>query len=158
MTTDHDKLKQLDHSYLWHPFTQMQEWMGEEPCIISRARRQFLDRCSRPKVFGRGVFALVQRSRPSQKRARRRAPRAARADCPFDVSRLEPCAGNSARGKIDRHRAEGFAAGVLLRQRRHRRRDRAEDGGAILATQRGKTAHARSLRWRNLITATRWAR
>ena len=37
MTPDHDKLKQLDHSYLWHPFTQMQEWLGEEPCIISRA-------------------------------------------------------------------------------------------------------------------------
>ena len=31
-----------------------------------------------------------------------------------------------------------FAASVLLRQRRHRRRDRAEDGGAILATQREK--------------------
>ena len=31
MTADHDELKQLDHSYLWHPFTQMQEWMGEEP-------------------------------------------------------------------------------------------------------------------------------
>ena len=42
MTTDHDKLKQLDHSYLWHPFTQMQEWMGEEPCIISRADGNFL--------------------------------------------------------------------------------------------------------------------
>src|SRR5512145_1820715 len=36
MTTFHEKLKQLDHSYLWHPFTQMQEWMAEEPCIISR--------------------------------------------------------------------------------------------------------------------------
>ena len=42
MTTDYDKLKQLDHSYLWHPFTQMQEWMGEEPCIISRADGNFL--------------------------------------------------------------------------------------------------------------------
>jgi adenosylmethionine---8-amino-7-oxononanoate aminotransferase len=42
MTTDHDKLKQLDHSYLWHPFTQMQEWLGEEPCIISRADGNFL--------------------------------------------------------------------------------------------------------------------
>ena len=42
MTTNYDKLKQLDHSYLWHPFTQMQEWMGEEPCIISRADGNFL--------------------------------------------------------------------------------------------------------------------
>jgi adenosylmethionine---8-amino-7-oxononanoate aminotransferase len=42
MTTYHDKLKQLDHNCLWHPFTQMQEWMGEEPCIISRADGHYL--------------------------------------------------------------------------------------------------------------------
>jgi len=42
MTTYYDKLKQLDHRYLWHPFTQMQEWLGEEPCIISRAEGNFL--------------------------------------------------------------------------------------------------------------------
>src|ERR671918_148613 len=35
MVIDYNTLKQLDHRYLWHPFTQMQEWMGEEPCIIS---------------------------------------------------------------------------------------------------------------------------
>jgi adenosylmethionine---8-amino-7-oxononanoate aminotransferase len=42
MATYHDRLKQLDHSYLWHPFTQMQEWFGEEPIIISRADGHFL--------------------------------------------------------------------------------------------------------------------
>ncbi|HEX2933575.1 MAG TPA: adenosylmethionine--8-amino-7-oxononanoate transaminase [Candidatus Binatia bacterium] len=42
MTTYHDKLKQLDHRYLWHPFTQMQEWMGEDPIIISRADGHYL--------------------------------------------------------------------------------------------------------------------
>jgi adenosylmethionine-8-amino-7-oxononanoate aminotransferase len=42
MTTYHDKLKQLDHSYLWHPFTQMQEWMGEDPVIISRGDGHYL--------------------------------------------------------------------------------------------------------------------
>jgi adenosylmethionine-8-amino-7-oxononanoate aminotransferase len=42
MTTDYDQLKQLDHTYLWHPFTQMQEWMGEEPCIISRGDGNYL--------------------------------------------------------------------------------------------------------------------
>jgi adenosylmethionine---8-amino-7-oxononanoate aminotransferase len=42
MTTDHDKLKQLDHAYLWHPFTQMQEWMAEEPCIISCGQGNYL--------------------------------------------------------------------------------------------------------------------
>jgi adenosylmethionine---8-amino-7-oxononanoate aminotransferase len=34
MSSRYEKLKQLDHTYLWHPFTQMQDWMGDEPCII----------------------------------------------------------------------------------------------------------------------------
>jgi adenosylmethionine---8-amino-7-oxononanoate aminotransferase len=42
MTQDYEKLKQLDHSYLWHPFTQMQEWIDEEPCIISRGEGHYL--------------------------------------------------------------------------------------------------------------------
>ncbi|MSP37582.1 MAG: adenosylmethionine--8-amino-7-oxononanoate transaminase [Deltaproteobacteria bacterium] len=42
MATYHDKLKQLDHTYLWHPFTQMQEWLGEDPVIISRADGHYL--------------------------------------------------------------------------------------------------------------------
>ena len=42
MGTYYDKLKQLDHAHLWHPFTQMQEWMAEEPCIISRGDGHFL--------------------------------------------------------------------------------------------------------------------
>jgi adenosylmethionine---8-amino-7-oxononanoate aminotransferase len=39
---DYDALKRLDHRYLWHPFTQMQEWMGEEPCIISHGDGHYL--------------------------------------------------------------------------------------------------------------------
>ena len=27
-------LADKDHRYLWHPFTQMKEWMAEEPVII----------------------------------------------------------------------------------------------------------------------------
>ena len=42
MSLDSDKLKQLDHSYLWHPFTQMQEWVAEEPCIISEGDGHYL--------------------------------------------------------------------------------------------------------------------
>jgi adenosylmethionine-8-amino-7-oxononanoate aminotransferase len=42
MALYHDKLKQLDHEYLWHPFTQMQEWMAEEPCIISQGDGHYL--------------------------------------------------------------------------------------------------------------------
>ena len=42
MTQDYRNLKELDHSYLWHPFTQMQEWLGEEPCIISHGDGHYL--------------------------------------------------------------------------------------------------------------------
>jgi len=42
MATYHDKLTQLDHTYLWHPFTQMQEWMNEDPVIISRGDGHYL--------------------------------------------------------------------------------------------------------------------
>jgi adenosylmethionine-8-amino-7-oxononanoate aminotransferase len=38
----YEELKHLDHTYLWHPFTQMREWMGEEPCIIERGEGHYL--------------------------------------------------------------------------------------------------------------------
>ena len=60
--------------------------------------------------------------------------------------------------KLVEHRAGGFAPGILFRQRRHRGRDRAQDGGAILAAQRRSRAVRRSPRWRSLTTATRSAR
>ncbi len=46
------ELAQADHRYLWHPFTQMREWMREEPVIIESgagailrdtAGREYLD-------------------------------------------------------------------------------------------------------------------
>jgi adenosylmethionine-8-amino-7-oxononanoate aminotransferase len=42
MTFSYEALKHLDHTYLWHPFTQMQEWMSEEPCIIERGEGHYL--------------------------------------------------------------------------------------------------------------------
>jgi adenosylmethionine---8-amino-7-oxononanoate aminotransferase len=39
---NYEDLKRLDHTYLWHPFTQMSEWMGEEPCIISQGDGHYL--------------------------------------------------------------------------------------------------------------------
>ena len=32
------KLAQLDHRYVWHPFTQMQDWVKTEPIVITRGR------------------------------------------------------------------------------------------------------------------------
>ncbi|MCA9472402.1 MAG: adenosylmethionine--8-amino-7-oxononanoate transaminase [Nitrospirales bacterium] len=35
-------LASFDHQYVWHPFTQMQEWMKENPIIIERAEDVYL--------------------------------------------------------------------------------------------------------------------
>src|SRR5712692_3962594 len=42
MIRTYEELKRLDHKYLWHPFSQMQEWMGEDPCIIERGEGHYL--------------------------------------------------------------------------------------------------------------------
>jgi adenosylmethionine-8-amino-7-oxononanoate aminotransferase len=39
---NYQELKRLDHTYLWHPFTQMREWIAEEPCIIVRGDGHYL--------------------------------------------------------------------------------------------------------------------
>jgi len=47
-----NKLAQLDHQYVWHPFTQMRDWLRHEPMVITSGRgavlrdargRKFLD-------------------------------------------------------------------------------------------------------------------
>jgi adenosylmethionine-8-amino-7-oxononanoate aminotransferase len=36
------RLARWDHTYLWHPFTQMQEWEQEQPVIISRGKGAYV--------------------------------------------------------------------------------------------------------------------
>jgi len=33
---------ELDHKHLWHPFTQMEEWLSEEPLVIERGEGSYL--------------------------------------------------------------------------------------------------------------------
>ena len=44
MTADDTKTlwKEWDHAYLWHPFTQMREWLAEEPLFIEHAEGNYL--------------------------------------------------------------------------------------------------------------------
>ncbi len=42
MTPSYADLKTWDHTYLWHPFTQMQEWLAEDPIIITRGEGNYL--------------------------------------------------------------------------------------------------------------------
>ncbi len=32
----HERIRQLDHAYVWHPFTPMQAWFEEDPVVIVR--------------------------------------------------------------------------------------------------------------------------
>ncbi|HLH77778.1 MAG TPA: aminotransferase class III-fold pyridoxal phosphate-dependent enzyme, partial [Candidatus Binataceae bacterium] len=41
-TADTNRLAAADQRYLWHPFTQMQSWMAQEPLIIERAEGNYL--------------------------------------------------------------------------------------------------------------------
>jgi adenosylmethionine-8-amino-7-oxononanoate transaminase len=42
MAANYEELKNLDHAYLWHPFTQMRDWTAEDPCIIERGQGHYL--------------------------------------------------------------------------------------------------------------------
>src|SRR5512147_2709736 len=33
----HERLWRSDHAHLWHPFTQMQDWLAEEPLVVDAA-------------------------------------------------------------------------------------------------------------------------
>lgn len=41
-------LAKLDHRYVWHPFTQMRDWLAREPIVIARGRGAVLE-----DVYGR---------------------------------------------------------------------------------------------------------
>lgn len=38
----HRRLWEADHRHLWHPFTQMQDWLGEEPLIVDSGDGAYL--------------------------------------------------------------------------------------------------------------------
>ena len=38
----HRRLAELDRRHLWHPFTQMEGWLGEEPLIVERGEGAYL--------------------------------------------------------------------------------------------------------------------
>jgi len=40
--TNRDHWKEWDHAYVWHPFTQMRDWLAQEPLVIERAEGNYL--------------------------------------------------------------------------------------------------------------------
>ena len=42
MTASHEDLRAWDRAHVWHPFTQMLDWMGDDPLIISGGEGNYL--------------------------------------------------------------------------------------------------------------------
>jgi adenosylmethionine-8-amino-7-oxononanoate aminotransferase len=42
MNSTAKRWREWDHAYLWHPFTQMREWLAEEPLVIKRSEGNYL--------------------------------------------------------------------------------------------------------------------
>ena len=55
--SDRNSWKQWDHAYLWHPFTQMREWLAEDPLVIERAEGNYLFDSEGKRYFD-GVSSL----------------------------------------------------------------------------------------------------
>ena len=57
ITEENRRLEELDRKYIWHPFTQMKDWLDEKPIIISEGKDCFIK-----DIYGRwyldGVSSL----------------------------------------------------------------------------------------------------
>ena len=42
MTASYEDLRAWDRAHVWHPFTQMLDWMSDDPLIISRGEGNYL--------------------------------------------------------------------------------------------------------------------
>src|SRR3954449_783550 len=158
---DTEQLAALDREVLWHPFTQMQGWQEEPPILIYGAQgttlvdtegRRYIDGVSSLwcNVHGHGhphIDAAVREqldrvahttmlglSHPPAVELARKLLDVA----PDGLSRVFSSDNGS---HPPAHRPGRAVAGLLLRQRLDRRRDRAEDGVPVLAAPRRPRAH-----------------
>ena len=155
-----EELAAADRELLWHPFTQ-QAGGSRRAAGRHRARRgQHALSTPTATRYIDGVSSLwcnVHGHRaPGDRRGR---PRAARPRRALDDARPDAPAGDRARASgCVAHRAAGLDARLLLRQRLHRRRGRAEDGLPVLAAARRARSGPASSACATPTTATPSAR
>ena len=75
-------LAQLDHQFVWHPFTQMRDWLQARADRHRRGQRRGAARRSRPRISRRQFLHLDQSARPQSSEDQRRHPAAARKNRP----------------------------------------------------------------------------
>ena len=133
----------LDHSHLWHPFTQQQGWCDEEPLVIERAEgTDLIDADGRRYIDGvSSLWCNVHGHRhPGHRQG---DPRPARPRRPLDDAGPHPRPRRRAGRAAGRDRAAGPQPRLLLGLRVDGDRDRAQDGVPVLAAagRRGHEAH-----------------
>ena len=62
-----DPLEKLDKKYIWHPFTQMQDWEKEPQIIIESGKGSTLTDVQGKTLSRRRVLALGHGPRPPEK-------------------------------------------------------------------------------------------
>jgi adenosylmethionine-8-amino-7-oxononanoate aminotransferase len=123
------ELAAWDHRYVWHPFTQMRDWLCEEPLIIESGEGNYLIDSQRRRYLD-GVASLWCNVHGHRKRELDEALRA----------QSERIAHSTMLGLAN------IPATVLAKRLieigRHSRRDRPQAGTAVLATARRDAADA----------------
>jgi adenosylmethionine-8-amino-7-oxononanoate aminotransferase len=109
-TVDRLKLETWDKEYIWHPFTQMQEYIGEDSPIIAKGDGVYLYDVDGTRYLD-GVSSLWVTVHGHRHPVLNQA--------------------------IKDHHASRALQGVLLGQRLHRSRGRREDGLSLLAIAGG---------------------
>ena len=149
-------LAAADHAYLWHPFTQMRDWVDEEPLIVERGEGSDLIDAEGRRYLD-GVSSLWCNVHGHRTAAHRRGDgRPARTHRPQHAARHQRPAGDRAGARLVAHRARRSDACLLRRERCERGRDRAQDGLPVLAATREDRRTVRGAA--KPTTATRSAR
>ena len=133
---DKETLVEWDKRYLWHPFTQMQDWLAEEPIIIERGEGCYLIDIAGNRYID-GIASMWTNvhghNHPALNTALKgQIDKIAHAH----TAGIQQRPRDSARTKTRRTHTRGIKQGVLLRQRFNRGRSRLEDSVSVLATQR----------------------
>ena len=129
-------------SYLWHPFTQMRDWLAEPPLIIERGEGNYLIDTEGRRYLD-GVSSLWCNVHGHRKRE---LDEALKAQCDRIAHSTMLGLANVPATVLAKRLVEldaGVAdARLLFRCRRHRGRDRAQARAAVLAAARRAAAHA----------------
>ncbi len=136
-----EQLAAWDRQYIWHPFTQMKDYMKDEPLIIERGEGSFLIDVDGNRYID-GVSSLWVLIHGHGRRELVDAIHVqAESLCHSTLLGLATTPSILLAKKLTEITPRGLTKGLLLRQRFHLGRDRPQDGVPVLAAE-GRAAEA----------------